>query len=154
MLVSYNSIITPSKSSLSLVLFKVGPSSPELSTPLVPPLRAKGRSKMMPTDFKAISFSRWKFLLLILNRFTEWNLTSFYSAHARQCAQVIQDEIQVVCRKYETLTIACPSYCEKWKCLKICHSLERVALTDALGFSAHCKIIKVMDSCLDYIVSI
>lgn len=74
----------------------------EHGVPLVPPLRARGWNKMMPTDFKAISFPLWKFLLLILNRFTEWNLTSSYSAYTLQCAQVIQNEIPVVYRKYKT----------------------------------------------------
>lgn len=101
-LISSNSIITLSSSASSLVLFKVAQSSGEHCLHLVPPLGARSWNKMMPTDFKAISFPLWKFLLLILNRFTEWNLTSCYSAYTLQCAQVIQNEIPVVYRKYKT----------------------------------------------------
>lgn len=95
-LISYNSIITLSNSPSSLVLFKVTQRCTEHCMRLVPPLRARSWNRMMPTDFKAISFPLWKFLLLILNRFTEWNLTSCYSAYTLQCAQVIQNEIPVV----------------------------------------------------------
>lgn len=75
-LVSYNSIITLSNSPSSLLLFKVVQNSAEHCRHLDSALRAGSWNKTMPTDFKAISFPLWKFLLLILNRFTEWNLTS------------------------------------------------------------------------------
>lgn len=75
-LVSYNSIVTLSNSPSSLLLFKVVQNSTEHCRHLDSALKAGSWNKTMPTDFKAISFPLWKFLLLILNRFTEWSLTS------------------------------------------------------------------------------